>query len=86
MKRLFLLTIVGFISASPVRYVVPEETIELEVKELQLEVSTPDLKLKPIIHSKSYTELVTAMIWVESKGNDSAYHRGEKAAGCLQIR
>jgi len=86
MKRLLLLTIVGFISASPVRYAVPQEAIELEIKELQLEVSEPDLKLQPVIHSKSYTELVSAMIWVESKGNDSAYHRGEKAAGCLQIR
>ena len=26
------------------------------------------------------------MIMVESEGNDSAYHKREKAAGCLQIR
>ena len=30
--------------------------------------------------------MIQAMIMVESEGNDSAYHKGEKAAGCLQIR
>ena len=30
--------------------------------------------------------LITAMIQVESKGNDSAYCVSENAAGCLQIR
>lgn len=31
-------------------------------------------------------DLIQAMIYVESRNNDSAYHAGEKAAGCLQIR
>lgn len=31
-------------------------------------------------------KLVRAMIQVESRGDDSAYHAGERAAGCLQIR
>lgn len=30
--------------------------------------------------------LINAMILVESRGDDSAYHTGEKAVGCLQIR
>ena len=30
--------------------------------------------------------LVRAMIWVESRGNDSAYCKSEEAVGCLQIR
>jgi len=30
--------------------------------------------------------LIEAMIWVESKGDDSAYCKREEAVGCLQIR
>ena len=31
-------------------------------------------------------ELIKALIYVESSNNDNAYHSGEDAAGCLQIR
>lgn len=31
-------------------------------------------------------ELAEAMIYVESRGNDSAYNKHEEAVGCLQIR
>ena len=85
MRKLLLLTIAGFISSSPVRYHL-EDKIQLESKEIHIELSEPDIKLLPVINSVQYTDLVNAMIWVESKGNDSAYHKGERAAGCLQIR
>ena len=32
------------------------------------------------------TLLIEAMIWVESRGDDSAYCKKEEAVGCLQIR
>ena len=32
------------------------------------------------------THLLSAIMHVESSNNDSAYHRGEDAVGCLQIR
>ena len=32
------------------------------------------------------TNLLSAIIFVESSNNDSAYHKGEDAVGCLQIR
>jgi hypothetical protein len=32
------------------------------------------------------TDLLSAIIHVESSNNDSAYHKGEDAVGCLQIR
>ena len=32
------------------------------------------------------THLLSAIIHVESSNNDSAYHKGEDAVGCLQIR
>ena len=35
---------------------------------------------------KELTLLIEAMIWVESRGNDSAYCKKEEAVGCLQIR
>lgn len=34
----------------------------------------------------SRDELIQAMIWVESRGIDSAYNETEGAVGCLQIR
>ena len=39
-------------------------------------------------HNISYNEthLLSAIIQVESSNNDSAYHIGEDAVGCLQIR
>jgi len=42
----------------------------------------------PLIMVDSVTEdqLIKALINVESSNNDSAYHSGEDAAGCLQIR
>ena len=85
MRKLLLLTIAGIVSASPVKYQF-EEKIDLQVKDVKIELSQPDIKLTPVIKSRQHTELVNALIWVESKGNDSAYHKGERAAGCLQIR
>ena len=40
------------------------------------------IEVKPI----ERTELVQALIMVESSGNDSAYNATEDAVGCLQIR
>ena len=39
-------------------------------------------------HNISYNEthLLSAIMFVESSNNDSAYHKGEDAVGCLQIR
>ncbi len=39
-------------------------------------------------HNTTYNEthLLSAIIHVESSNNDSAYHKGEDAVGCLQIR
>ena len=51
--------------------------IEVEVVEPKFVKPTYTLNVEPLIQ---------AMIMVESEGNDSAYHKGEKAAGCLQIR
>ena len=61
-----------------------EPITNLEPKELEVEL------VEPVFVKPTYTldvePLIQAMIMVESEGNDSAYHKGEKAAGCLQIR
>ena len=36
--------------------------------------------------SQNTTYLLSAIMFVESSYNDSAYHKGEDAVGCLQIR
>ena len=36
--------------------------------------------------SQNTTHLLSAIMFVESSNNDSAYHKGEHAVGCLQIR
>ena len=44
------------------------------------------IKPKPKVKIISWNDFVNAVIYVESKGNDSAYCAKEKAIGCLQIR
>jgi len=49
------------------------------------------IKVEPVVeevYSKevNITDLIEALIWVESSNNDFAYHKLEQSAGCLQIR
>ena len=56
----------------------------LDVTPLEVLVVEPKF-VKPT-YTLDVDPLIQAMILVESEGNDSAYHKREKAAGCLQIR
>ena len=56
----------------------------LEPTKIEVKVVEPTF-VKPT-YTLDVDPLIQAMIMVESEGNDSAYHKGEKAAGCLQIR
>jgi len=47
-----------------------------------LAIVKPKIKVRTV----SWNDFVNAVIYVESKGNDSAYCAKEKAIGCLQIR
>jgi len=38
------------------------------------------------VNAGDIDDLINAMIWVESRGDDSAYCKREEAVGCLQIR
>jgi len=52
-----------------------------EIDTLQWENQIWDFNL-----STNTTHLLSAIMFVESNYNDSAYHKGEDAVGCLQIR
>ena len=71
-----------------------ENLIEILEKKTQLidslyhEIDTLTWKTEIWDHNITYNEthLLSALIHVESSDNDSAYHKGEDAVGCLQIR
>ena len=85
MRKLSLLTLILLTSST--YYVPPKvDIVEIPTKEVTFEVeSEVELELAPV-ELRNLDELVEALIWVESRGNDSAFHRGENAVGCLQIR
>ncbi len=60
------------------------EVEPIEPTKIEVKVVEPTF-VKPT-YTLDVEPLIQAMIMVESEGNDSAYHKGEKAAGCLQIR
>ena len=85
MKKLSLLTLILLTSST--YYVPPKvEVVEIPTKEVIFEVeSEVELELAPV-ELRNLDKLVDALIFVESRGNDSAFHKGENAVGCLQIR
>ena len=57
------------------------ESLHHKIDTLQWENQIWDFNL-----SQNTTYLLSAIMFVESSYNDSAYHKGEDAVGCLQIR
>jgi len=57
------------------------DSLVLEIDTLQWENQIWDFNI-----SNNTTHLISALIFVESSNNDSAYNAGEDAVGCLQIR
>ena len=57
------------------------DSLHYEIDTLQWENQIWDFNL-----SQNTTHLLSAIMFVESSYNDSAYHKGEDAVGCLQIR
>lgn len=67
------------------------EVIDRVIEELEEQRVKEDTTSVEVVSSKTQTEptwdeFVSAVIYVESRGNDSAYNTKEDAAGCLQIR
>jgi len=83
MRKLMLLLLpVSFGMGGSEPYI---ESVEpLEPTKIEVKLVEPTF-VKPT-YTLDVEPLIQAMIMVESEGNDSAYHKGEKEAGCLQIR
>ena len=83
MRKLMLLLLpVSFGMGGSEPYI---ESVEpLEPTKIEVKLVEPTF-VKPT-YTLDVEPLIQAMIMVESEGNDSAYQKGEKAAGCLQIR
>ena len=84
MRKLMLLLIPISLGLGGTETDVLEPIVTLEIEPIEV------VLVEPVFVKPTYTldvePLIQAMIMVESEGNDSAYHKGEKAAGCLQIR
>ena len=64
------------------------DSLSCTIDSLKSEIDTLTWELEIWDHNITYNEthLLSAIIHVESSNNDSAYHKGEDAVGCLQIR
>tara|TARA_R110002060_G_scaffold58788_4_gene68735 strand:- start:702 stop:1250 length:549 start_codon:yes stop_codon:yes gene_type:complete len=64
------------------------DSLNSYIDSLYLEIDTLIWETQIWDHNITYNEshLLSAIIHVESSGRDSAYHKGEDAVGCLQIR
>jgi len=81
---LFIPFVVAFTSTS--EYHTSTPITKLQPKEIQIEEVVPKSDLIEVNDVVDLTPLIEAMIWVESRDNDSAYNKREDAVGCLQIR
>ena len=86
MRKLILLIpfVAGFTSTSEYHTATP--IIKLQPKEIEIEEFVPKPDLVEVKSVVDLAPLIEAMIWVESRDNDSAYNKREDAVGCLQIR
>ena len=64
------------------------DSLTWRIDSLHQEIDTLTWENEIWDHNTTYNEthLLSAIIHVESSNNDSAYHKGEDAVGCLQIR
>ena len=78
----FIISLVFFHPTSEKR--AQQFPVKLEPKPIKELVVEPEVSVK--IPTRDISDLVDAMIWVESRGKEDAYARGENAVGVLQIR
>ena len=64
------------------------DSLTIVIDSLKSKIDTLTWETEIWDHNITYNEthLLSAIIHVESSNNDSAYHKGEDAVGCLQIR
>ncbi len=94
MKKFILLSalsVVGYVgsdvsSKTQTAEVGREEIPSLLLQSTDTVANTVDTIPVTLEHKITWDDFVNSVIYVESRGNDSAYHKKEKAVGCLQIR
>ncbi len=84
MKKLILLTIPVIFGLGSTNPYMIESVDTLDLTNVEVELVEPNF-VKPT-YTLDVEPLIEAMIWVESRGDDSAYCKREEAVGCLQIR
>jgi len=62
------------------------DSLFVRIDSLTEEIEKYDIQNKIEQYKNEFINLLNAIIHVESSNNDSAYHKGEDAVGCLQIR
>ena len=62
------------------------EELHIKIDSLSEEIDTLIYNRELSKHNVSETDILKAIMTVESQNNDSAYAESENAAGCLQIR
>ena len=74
----------------PQQLVTVKDTVSCPLDTVSCPTAEQDTVSCPIVSLKTqeltWDDFVQAVIYVESRGQDDAYHEKEKAAGCLQIR
>lgn len=85
MRKLILLIplVAGFTKTSEYHTATP--IIKLQPKKIEIEEVVPKPDLVEVKGVVDLAPLIEAMIWVESRDNDSAVGDGGRAVGCLQI-
>tara|TARA_R110000868_G_scaffold9795_1_gene48206 strand:- start:7972 stop:8475 length:504 start_codon:yes stop_codon:yes gene_type:complete len=66
---------------------VTQYNTNLKLEAITLQINKELTTTKPVDEDGiTWNDFVEAVIFIESKGDDSAYNEKEKAVGCLQIR
>ena len=91
----FLMVIMAFLFGSILNKTEIIEKFELQLEQNLLQIDSLKHEIDTLTWENEVwafniknntTHLLSAIIHVESSNNDSAYHAGEDAVGCLQIR
>tara|TARA_R110000737_G_scaffold17576_2_gene35369 strand:+ start:144 stop:677 length:534 start_codon:yes stop_codon:yes gene_type:complete len=92
---IFLMVVMAFLFGSILSRIETIEQLEFQLEEKTYTIDSLIHEIDTLIWENEVwahnienntTHLLSAIIYVESSNNDSAYHPGENAVGCLQIR
>ena len=92
---IFLMVVMAFLFGNILNKIETIEQLEFQLQQHKNSIDSLKSEIDTLIWESEIwdrnitykeTHLLSAIIHVESSNNDSAYHKGENAVGCLQIR